>query len=93
MEARASHDSSMINAPKPEYPSQANGIEGTLAVRLLVNVRNGLVEQACIIEGHQALAETAKEAGLRVKFSHYSKYIQEKFTYAEEIVSYRFSKP
>ena len=82
----------MISFPQPEYPAdaKARGIHGRVAVRLLVNVRTGLVERACVIEGDEALAQAAKDAGMRVKFSPYSDYIQKKFTFAEEVVTYGF---
>ena len=59
-------------------------------VLLLVNVRSGLVEQACVVEGDEAFTSSAKDAGLRVKFKPYSNYIQKNHSYAEEIVTYNF---
>jgi len=95
MKAQTNHGSPVISMPRPQYPPEAKerGVEGKVAVRLLVNVRTGLVEQACLIEGDEVFAPAAIEAGLRVKFDPYSNYIQQKFSYAEEIVSYQFTKP
>ncbi|HJP93503.1 MAG TPA: energy transducer TonB [Pyrinomonadaceae bacterium] len=95
MKARANHGSPLISLPRPQYPPEAKerGVEGQVAVRLLVNVRTGLVEKACVIEGEKVFAAAAMEAGMRVKFDPYSDYIQQKFAYAEEIVKYQFTKP
>ena len=95
MKAGATYHSPMISFPQPEYPPEARkgGIHGSVLVRLLVNVRTGLVERACVIEGDEALAQAAKDAGMRVKFSPYSDYIQKKYTFAEEVVTYGFAKP
>jgi hypothetical protein len=92
LRAQSSHGSSMLSFPKPHYPPEAKerGAQGTVAVLLLVNVRTGLVEQTCVIEGDETLHAAATEAALRVKFSPYSRYIQEKFSYAEERVVYGF---
>ena len=92
MKARANHGSSLVSMPQPAYPPdlKANGVQGRVAALLLVNVSSGLVEQACVMEGDERLAEPAKEAGLRVKFDPYCKYIKDRFTYAEEIVIYNF---
>jgi len=85
----------MISSPRPQYPTEAKerGVEDQVAVRLLVNVRTGLVEKACVIKGEEVFAQAAIEAGMRVKFDPYSDYIQQKFAYAEEIVKYQFTKP
>lgn len=95
MKAQTNHGSPVISTPRPQYPPEAKerAVEGKVAVRLLVNVRTGLVEQACLIEGNEVFAPAAIEAGLRIKFDPYSYYIQQKFSYAEEIVTYQFTKP
>jgi TonB family protein len=92
LRARANYGSPMLSFPRPQYPPEAKerGAHGTVAVLLLVNVRSGLVEQACVSEGHEALHAAAKEAALRVKFSPYSRYVQENYSYAEERVVYGF---
>jgi len=92
MKAQANHGSPVISMPQPAYPPElkANGVQGKVEVLLLVNVRSGLVEQVCLMDGDERLAESAKEAGLRVKFAPYSKYIQDKYTHAEEIAIYNF---
>lgn len=95
MKAHTNHGSPMISFPKPEYPPEARerGIHGSVAVRLLVNVRTGLVERACIIEGDKTLAPAAKDAAMRVKFSPYSQDIQARYEFAEELVTYGFVEP
>jgi hypothetical protein len=92
LRARANYGSPMLSFPKPQYPAEAKerGAHGTVAVLLLVNVRTGLVEQACVIEGDEMLHAAAKDAALHVKFSPYSRYIQGNFLYAEERVVYGF---
>jgi hypothetical protein len=92
MKAGANYGSPLISMPQPEYPlaSKGRGIQGKVVLLLLVNVRSGLVEQACVIEGNEALASVTKDAGLRVKFKPYSSYIQGKYSYAQEIVTYDF---
>lgn len=92
MKARANYSSPIVSMPQPEYPpaSKGRGIQGKVVVLLLVNVRSGLVEQACIMEGDEAFRSAAKDVGLRVKFKPYSSYIQGKHSYAEEIVTYNF---
>jgi TonB family protein len=92
MKARANHGAPMLSMPKPAYPPQAKGrgIEGTVVVLLLVNVRSGLVEETCVMEGDDSLASSAREAAARAKFHPYSSYIQERYSYAEEILSYKF---
>lgn len=95
MKAHTNFGSPMISFPKPEYPPAARdrGIQGSVAVRLLVDVRTGLVKRACIIEGDEVLAPAAKDAAMRVKFSPYSEDIQAKFAFAEELVTYGFVEP
>ena len=92
MKARAIYGSPLLSMPQPEYPPAAKGrgIQGKVVVLLLVNVRSGLVEQACVVEGDEAFTSSAKDAGLRVKFKPYSSYIQNNYSYAEEIVTYNF---
>lgn len=95
MKFGASHHSPMVSIPKPGYPSEARaqGIQGTVTVLLLVNTRTGGVEQACALEGSEPLIAAATEAGLRVRFDPYSSSIQERFAYAEEVVTYQFAAP
>lgn len=92
LKARANHGSPIISMPQPGYPPElkANGVQGKVALLLLVNVRSGLVEQVCVMEGDERLAEPAKDAGMRVRFDPYSKYIQDRYTHAEERVIYNF---
>jgi hypothetical protein len=92
MKARASYGSPIVSMPQPEYPaaSKGSGIQGKVTVLLLVNVRSGLVEQACVVEGDEPFTSSAKDAGLSVKFKPYSSYIQKTYSYAEEIVTYNF---
>jgi hypothetical protein len=95
MKFGANHHSPMVSIPKPGYPSEARaqGIHGTVTVLLLVKTRTGGVEQVCALEGDELLVAAAKEAGLRVRFDPYSSSIQERFSYAEEIVTYQFVAP
>ncbi len=92
MEARANYGSPVRSMPQPVYPPEARerGIKGRVSVLMLVNVRSGLVEQACILDGDAALATAAKDAAMKVKFAPYSSYIQKKYSYAQEIVNYNF---
>lgn len=95
MKFGANHHAPLVSVPKPDYPSEARaqGIHGTVAMLLLVNTRTGGVEQACALEGNELLIPAAKEAGLRARFDPYSSSIQERFAYAEEIVTYNFAAP
>jgi outer membrane biosynthesis protein TonB len=92
MRAGANSGAPRLSLPKPAYPPEAKerGIQGKVVVLLLVNTGSGLVERACVSEGNDLLIGAAKEAALRIKFSPYSSYIQERFSYAEEVVSYQF---
>jgi len=92
MAARANYSSRLVSMPTPVYPEDARGkqIGGRVSVLLLVNVQSGLVEDACVREGDRALAASARDAALKVKFAPYSSYIQKKYSYALEVVSYRF---
>jgi hypothetical protein len=91
----ANHHAPLVSVPKPGYPTEAlaKGIHGTVALLLLVNTRTGGVESACALEGNELLVPAAKEAGLRARFDPYSSSIQERFAYAEEIVTYQFAAP
>ena len=93
MKARANYGAPLVSAPKPGYPPEARsqGIHGTVVMLLLVNTRTGGVEQACSLEGNELLVPAAKEAALRVRFDPYSNWIQERFAYAEERISYQFA--
>jgi hypothetical protein len=84
----------MIMAPKPAYPPEARaiGAEGSVEVRLLINAKTGLVEKACVIQGHEALASVAKEAGLKARFSPWGKSVQDKHSFAETSIVYNFVK-
>lgn len=78
--------------PKPEYPREAKDrkIEGSITVKVLINVRSGLVEQACAINGDQALGRAAEGTALKVKLSPYNDYVRERYSYAEGVVTYSF---
>ena len=90
MKAQVNYGSPVLSMPQPAYAVTAHGRQGKVVVLLLVNVRSGTVEQTCVLEGDEALASAAKSAGLQVRFEPYSGYIQNKYTYAEEIVKYNF---
>jgi hypothetical protein len=93
MKARANYGAPLVSVPKPDYPPEARsqGIHGTVVMLLLVNTRTGGVEQACSLDGNELLVPAAKEAALTVKFDPYSRWIQERFAYAEERISYHFA--
>jgi TonB-like protein len=84
----------MIMAPKPAYPPEARaiGAEGSVEVRLLINAKTGLVEKACVIKGHEALASVAKEAGMKARFSPWGKSVQDKHSFVETSIVYNFVK-
>ena len=92
MEAHANYGSQVLSMPQPVYPPDARdrGIKGRVSVLVLVNVRSGLVEQACIRDGDAALVSAARDAALKVKFAPYSSYVQKKYSHAQEIVNYNF---
>ena len=92
MKPRATYSSPVVSMPRPIYPddAKARGIKGAVTVILLVDVRSGQVENACVTGGNEALAVAAKEAGLKVKFAPYAEYIQKKYSHAQEIVTYNF---
>jgi|ERR1044071_3523249 TonB family protein len=81
-----------LSLPKPEYPPEAKerGIQGKVAVLMLVNSRTGLVERACVTKGDEALGTAAKKAALRARFWPYSKHVQEKYAYVQELLTYNF---
>jgi outer membrane biosynthesis protein TonB len=93
LKARANYGSPVISMPQPVYPpeARANNVRGKVTVLLLVNVANGLVEEACVVNGNESLASAARDAALRVTFEPYSKYIQSRYTHAEEIVNFDFN--
>jgi outer membrane biosynthesis protein TonB len=93
LKVRANRHSQMLSMPAPEYPLEAkrSGAGGSVAVLLLVNVRSGLVERACVLSGDESLKQAAMSAALRVKFAPYSSYIQERHGHAEELVTYNFT--
>src|ERR1700730_6827853 len=74
-----------VSMPRPEYPPEAKDrkIEGPVTVRVLINVRSGLVERACAINGDEGLRRAAEAAALKVKLSPYNNYIKERYSYAE----------
>ena len=92
MKPRATYSSPVISMPRPIYPddAKARGVKGAVTVLLLVDVRSGQVEKACVISGNEALAAAAREAGLKVKFAPYGDDIQKKYSHAQEIVTYNF---
>ena len=89
---RANYGSQLLSMPQPVYPEdlKQRGIKGRVSALLLVNVHTGMVEQACIKDGDSALADSAREAALKVKFAPYNSYVQKKYFYTQEIVTYNF---
>lgn len=61
-----------------------------MTVRVLINVRTGLVEQACAVDGDESLKRAAEVAALKVQLSPYNGYIKQKYTYATGAVIYNF---
>jgi TonB family protein len=53
---------------QPEYPLEAarRGIQGRVVVKTLVNER-GVIEQACAVDGQEALQQAAERAALQWK--------------------------
>lgn len=85
----------MISRPQPSYPSEAKEkrVGGLVRVRILINAGSGHVEQACVVEGDELLANAAKGAALRARFSPYmggSKYIKENYRFIESVITYNF---
>ena len=85
----------MVSMPKPTYPSEAKerGIKGQVSVLMLVNVQSGHVEKTCVMTGDEMLRAAAKDAAMKVQFQPYSKYIQDHYSYAEELITYTFGPP
>jgi TonB family protein len=81
--------------PKPAYPSYARRrrIEGTVTVKLLINVHNGRVVKVCIIEGDRNLAKAAMNAALRCRFSvsRFNRIIKAGYNYAHGVINYQFN--
>ncbi|SRR6266404_2434125 len=48
MKAQVNYGSPVLSMPQPAYPVTAHGRQGKVVVLLLVNVRSGTVEQACV---------------------------------------------
>jgi hypothetical protein len=50
--------------PKPAYPPEAKklGIQGQVAMMVLINTQTGSVEQACVVARDAALADASKAA-------------------------------
>ena len=84
-----------ISMPQPSYPSEAKekGVGGMVRVKILINAESGHVEQACVVEGDELLANAAKEAALRARFSPYlggNKYVKENYRFIESFITYNF---
>ena len=81
--------------PQPSYPNEAKEkrVGGLVRVRILINAESGHVEQACVVEGDELLANAAKEAALRARFSPYlggNKYVKENYRFIESVITYNF---
>lgn len=89
---RGTLGSQAISMPIPKYPPEAKDrkIEGQVTVRVLINVRSGLVERACAIKGDESLRRAAEAAALLVKLRPYNDYVKERYGYAEGVVTYNF---
>lgn len=59
-------------------------------VKVLINVRTGLVESRCALDGDVILRKAAEAAALKVRVSPYGDYIKERYRYAEGVVVYNF---
>jgi outer membrane biosynthesis protein TonB len=95
LKAKANYGSPMVSMPKPAYPPEAKerGVKGPVSVVMLVNVHSGQVEKTCVKSGDEMLRAAATDAAMKVQFQPYSKYIQDHYSYAEEIITYTFSPP
>jgi TonB family protein len=85
----------MISRPQPSYPSEAKekGSSGLVRVRILIKAESGRVEQACVVEGDEMLADAAKEAALKARFSPYmggDRYVREHYRFVESMITYDF---
>jgi len=84
-----------VSLPQPQYPQEAKDrkLQGTVSVRVLVNLRSGLVERACVAEGDEVLGQAAVQAALKAKFAPdwgHSKYLAERYSYVETLIKYNF---
>jgi hypothetical protein len=81
-----------VSMPQPQYPPEAKDrkLAGPVTVKVLINVRTGLVERACAIDGDEPLSKAAETAALKVRLSPYNDYIKERYQYAEGVVTYNF---
>jgi outer membrane biosynthesis protein TonB len=84
--------SPILSMPRPEYPPEARErkVAGPVTVRVLINVRTGLVEQACAVDGDESLKRAAEVAALKARLSPYNDYIKQRYTYAEGTMIYNF---
>jgi Gram-negative bacterial TonB protein C-terminal len=78
--------------PQPQYPSEAKDrkLAGSIAVRVLINVRTSLVEKACTSDGNDILRKAAETAALKIRLFPYNDYIKERYRYAEGMIVYNF---
>jgi hypothetical protein len=89
---RGTLGSQATSMPIPKYPPEAKEqkIAGRVTVKVLINVRSGVIERACAIQGDDLLRNAAEAAALKIKLRSYSNYIKEKYNYAEGVVIYNF---
>jgi TonB family protein len=90
----------MLQAPvihlfQPIYPQEARDrkIVGTALVKVLVNVRTGDVEGACLVEGNEIFQGAATEAARKAKFAPNwggNQYISSRYEYVEGNITYNF---
>jgi TonB family protein len=90
----------MLQAPvihlfQPSYPQEAKDrkITGAVVVKVLVNVRSGDVEGACLVEGNEIFQGAATEAARKSKFASNwggNKYITSRYEYVEGNITYDF---
>ena len=79
--------------PKPIYPPEAKKqkVEGQVTMKLLISVRSGIVERACIVKGGRVFERVSSEAALRSKFSFSgTKALPKRYSYAEGVLIYNF---
>jgi len=84
-----------IALPQPEYPSAAKAkkLQGTVTVKILVNLHSGIVQRACVVSGDETLGKAATEAALKARFSPdwgNNKYLAKRYDYVEGDMKYNF---
>ena len=86
----------LIEQVKPEYPpaAKAVGAHGAVQVRILVD-RQGVVQKACVLQGHPLLRAATVQAALASRFKKnfgFSKSFYKRSRFVTDILLYRFIK-